>query len=104
MLLLTRVDELNTSVRKNPIGKFPDLDQLKLKASTNLNIGSNRVLYNVNYVSEDKRNFAIDQGTYKVIERVTQFAVQRMEVEVENQKSATTTTTTSSSKKRFDWS
>jgi len=91
ILLLTRVDEVNKQVRENPTGTYPDLISLKQKAANTLNIAGNRVLYNVNYVDEQKRNFALDKGTYKVLYQVVQFAYQKMEIMVEQSKTASPT-------------
>ena len=107
MLLLTRVDEVNKEVRKKPIGKYQDLEKLKQKAATILNIQSFRILYNVNYVAEDKRSFGIDQGTYKVLERIASIAVQKTELDVANNLYNKTTITsgngTSSNKRKREW-
>ena len=76
ILLLSRVDEVNRYVRMKPIGKYDDLEQLKQKAASIFNIQECRIFYNVNYVSEDKRDFKIDQSTYKILEEVVSIATQ----------------------------
>ena len=63
-----------------PIGKYVDLEQLKQKAASIFNIQECRIFYNVNYISEDKRSFEIDQSTYKTLEEVVSIAIQKTQL------------------------
>jgi len=74
LLMLTKVDEVNKNVRSTPNGNFSDLKDLTEKASKIFNIGTNRVFYNINYISEQQRTFEIDRMTYKILERVVENA------------------------------
>jgi len=74
LLMLTKVDEVNPQVRENPAAYYDDLEALRNKASSMLNIGLNRIFYNINYTKETIRNFAIDAMTYQILDRVVRNA------------------------------
>jgi len=78
LLLITKVDEINAEVRKNPVGKYPDIEQRCDAAAREFNIINRNVLCNVNYVKEDKKVFEIDKMTYKIVERVLDNAYQNL--------------------------
>jgi E3 ubiquitin-protein ligase BRE1 len=69
LLVLNRVDLVNRSIRTGASTSYPDLEQLRQKAANILNIETNKVLLNVNYIDEEKRSFAIDRITFKILQR-----------------------------------
>jgi hypothetical protein len=68
MLMLTRVDEVNGEVRRQPLGKYQDLEELKVQASRLLNIPPLHIFYNVNYMAEHQKSFEIDRMSYLILE------------------------------------
>jgi len=66
LLVVTKVDEIS-DIRKNSSGPWPDLDKRKAEAARLLNIPPARVLYNINYLDEKRKNFHIDKMTYTIM-------------------------------------
>jgi len=66
LLILTKVDEIS-DIRENSTGPWPALEKLKDEAARLLNIPPGRVLYNINYFQERKKNFHIDKMTFTIL-------------------------------------
>jgi len=67
LILVTKVDEVNTAVRGNPCGEYKDLEQLREKAAKLLNVGPNNIYYNINYFRELEKTFEIDRMTFQIL-------------------------------------
>jgi ribosomal protein L19E len=66
--MLTRVDEIDSAVRAQPLGTHPDLEEIKRGAAKMLDIPLAHIFYSVNYISEHQKSFAIDQMNYLILE------------------------------------
>eukprot|EP01087_Luapelamoeba_hula_P021133 TRINITY_DN732_c1_g1_i1.p1 TRINITY_DN732_c1_g1~~TRINITY_DN732_c1_g1_i1.p1 ORF type:complete len:347 (+),score=41.09 TRINITY_DN732_c1_g1_i1:349-1389(+) len=76
MLLVTRTDEVDTTIRRSPDRPSTAIIQLKHKASRVLNIPVNRIFTTVNYTMERQKTFAIDRNTYEILDTALGIAEQ----------------------------
>lgn len=74
ILVLTLVDQVCKAVRENPLGNHKEVDDLKEKTSTLLKIPPMNITYAVNYMTSDKKDFEIDRGTFKILQKAVNFA------------------------------
>jgi hypothetical protein len=100
LVVLTRVDEVNRSIRTGASTTYPDLEQLRQKAANILNIEKFRVVLSVNYIDEEKRSFAIDRGVYKILEKAAAFGIQKAKLDKEAQEQPRATSSSSNSAER----
>jgi len=77
MLMLTRVDEINESVRQNTSQVYKELEELKDKASKLLNIPPLSIFYNVNYVKEIEKTFEIDRLNFLILDEAIRRSLDR---------------------------
>eukprot|EP01087_Luapelamoeba_hula_P015406 TRINITY_DN45_c0_g1_i1.p1 TRINITY_DN45_c0_g1~~TRINITY_DN45_c0_g1_i1.p1 ORF type:complete len:420 (+),score=73.50 TRINITY_DN45_c0_g1_i1:41-1261(+) len=76
ILLLTRADEVDGSIRAAPHKPSADIIELKNQASRVLNIPFNRIFTTINYTTEKHKTFPIDRNTYEILETAIGIAEQ----------------------------
>jgi len=74
ILVLTRVDEASKTVRDNPLGTHKEVEDLREKAHQLLKIPPMNITYCVNYTVQDVKNFEIDRGTFRILQKAVNFA------------------------------
>eukprot|EP01121_Diplochlamys_sp_Union-15-3_P000805 TRINITY_DN1066_c0_g1_i8.p1 TRINITY_DN1066_c0_g1~~TRINITY_DN1066_c0_g1_i8.p1 ORF type:complete len:361 (+),score=68.03 TRINITY_DN1066_c0_g1_i8:34-1116(+) len=83
LLVVTKVDEL-CGIRNDLSKQYPQVAEITKRSATCLNIASNRVMYNLNYINEKQRAFNIDKLNYMILREVLQRAVDFCSLDDEN--------------------
>eukprot|EP01087_Luapelamoeba_hula_P000024 TRINITY_DN10013_c0_g2_i2.p1 TRINITY_DN10013_c0_g2~~TRINITY_DN10013_c0_g2_i2.p1 ORF type:complete len:385 (-),score=44.77 TRINITY_DN10013_c0_g2_i2:6-1160(-) len=75
LVLITKVDEVDSDIRDHPLDPSPTCHAIRRKAADVLKTSIQHVHLLVNYQSEHHKNFEIDRGIYKILELVVGYAV-----------------------------
>jgi len=81
ILVLTLVDQVCKTVRENPLGVHREVEELREKTQQLLKIPLMNITYAVNYTNQDAKNFEIDRGTFRILQKAVNFAKVRTEYE-----------------------
>jgi len=68
LVVITHGDELNKKLLSNPNDDFEqEILDIRKKVSEKLNIGTNRIFFNVNYFQDGKKIFQYDKNTFRIL-------------------------------------
>eukprot|EP01125_Pyxidicula_operculata_P001086 TRINITY_DN10979_c0_g1_i1.p1 TRINITY_DN10979_c0_g1~~TRINITY_DN10979_c0_g1_i1.p1 ORF type:complete len:181 (-),score=21.13 TRINITY_DN10979_c0_g1_i1:19-561(-) len=85
ILILSRVDEVCSEIRSDHTKNKNDIEALKKKAATLLNIPQNRIFHNLNYTLETKKTFIIDVINSIILEQALKSAHSYVEYTVSSE-------------------
>jgi len=74
LALLTRADEVEEEIRREPNKSFPTISKHYERLSSLFSIPVENIMHNINYTAETSKSFEIDRMTFRILSRSVEAA------------------------------